>query len=357
MIKLPESIQKSLFDLVYAERSIAYLEVESTGEIVALGGEMTLFGLEHVQPGSQVEDHFDFMIDLFATATLPLDLPIMEMPSGLPADVHIFSDNEVIYVLLLSAQEKQQQRQRFRQNVNDLNLSRHRQSKILNQYLGKEVVERLELGLENVEFGGERKNLTIMFADIRGFTSYSERSNPENIFKSLNSYLDAMIPVILEHQGVLDKIIGDEVMAIFGMLDESSAPDDAFTAAIHMLAAVERVNIQRAKNNETQLGVGIGIASGPVSLGVLGSSDRKSITVIGNHVNLAARLQGTAKARHMVLDTDTYKALSGYRKLFKKKEMELKGYSRVQKAYQLGLFDLPGVEEQLYPSKTNLNLP
>lgn len=324
------------------------MEVEGSGEILSIGGEKSFFGLDRLQTGSQVEDHFDFLIDLFDSATLPLNLPVMEMPSGYPADVHIFSAGGSIWILMLSAIEKKEQRQLFRQNINDLSLSRHRQSKILNQYLGKEVVERLEQGIENVETSGERRNLTIMFADIRGFTAYSEKSKSEEVFKALNTYLGAMIPAILEQRGVLDKIIGDEVMAIFGMLEENSdAPNDALSAAIQMLTAVEQLNRERARLEDTQLGVGIGIATGPVSLGVLGSEDRKSITVIGNHVNLAARLQGQASASHLIVDSSTYHAISQHKSTFTPQHLSLKGYSELKEVYQLNLYDLPDFQARI----------
>jgi adenylate cyclase len=214
MVELPSAIKNAIFKIVFAERSIAFLKVDGSGSVMSIGGEKELFGLEKLEVGAMVEDHFDFLVGLLDCATLPIELPIMEMPSGIPADVHIFIDGGDIWILFVHATEKKQQRQLFRQNVNNLSLSRHRQSRILNQYLGKEVAKRLELGLENVESSGERRNLTVMFADIRGFTSYSEKSKPEDIFAALNIYLGTMIPVVLEERGLLDKIIGDEVMAL-----------------------------------------------------------------------------------------------------------------------------------------------
>lgn len=336
MKEVPTAVEKAIFRLLFAERLIAYLEVDASGRIALVGGEKTVFGLDQIEVGDMVEDHFDFLVNLFDSATLPIEMPIMEMPSGLPADVHVFQEDGEIWVLLVHALEKKQQRQVFRQNVNDLSLARHRQSRILNQYLGKEVAERLGQGIENVDSSGERRNLTIMFADIRGFTSYSEKTDPEEIFRTLNIYLGAMIPAVLDLRGVLDKIIGDEVMAIFGMLAEDrDGPNNGLSAAIRMLESVEALNQERDREDKTQLGIGIGIATGPVSLGILGSQDRKSITVIGNHVNLAARLQGMANANQLIIDNNTFNLIDKHKESFTERSLELKGYSELQDVHQL----------------------
>ena len=215
-------------------------------------------------------------------------------------------------------------------------LTHQRQSRILNQYLGKEVAQRLEVGIENIEQNGERRNLSVMFADIRGFTSFSEKSQPEDVFESLNTYLGAMIPAVIEEYGVIDKIIGDEVMAIFGMLpDHADGAACGLRAAVRMLRAIEQLNRTRREQGGELLQIGIGMATGPVSLGVLGSQHRKSITVIGNHVNLAARLQGLAGANELIVDGATFEALGNWQEQFIRRQVELKGFSTRVDTYQL----------------------
>ena len=220
-----------------------------------------------------------------------------------------------------------------------MNLRHDRQSKSLGQYLGKEIIERLEEGLAAIDASGERRELAVLFADIRGFTRFSESSTPEAVFETLNVYLGSMIPAVLDERGVLDKIIGDEIMAVFGMIPaDVPAPVLAVRAAKRILSDVSRLNYQRDRKGMPVLFVGAGIATGPVSVGVLGSDSRKWITVIGNHVNLAARLQGQARANQMVVDSGTLSALGDHAQGFKEKVVELKGYSTPVTAY---LYELP----------------
>jgi class 3 adenylate cyclase len=348
MNKLPEPIVDKLFDLILQKRPLAYLQLELDSQLINAGGELSRFGLDHLKPGISVPEEIDIFTGLLDPVVMPIDLPFLETPSGAIADVYLFMKENHIWILFLDSQEKQQKQRAVRQKVNDLRLTHHRQSTILNQYLGKEVAERLEEGLENIEDTGERRNLTMMFADIRSFTSFSENTNPEEVFSVLNIYLSNMIPMVLNQRGVLDKIIGDEVMAIFGMLpDQQSGPDQAFQAAINILLAVENLNRDRQEMGEPLLQVGIGMATGPVSLGVLGSRHRKSITVIGNHVNLAARLQGQAAPRQVIMDDATYAAITSEKSFFTHQRVELKGYSSSLNTYQLELSGLPELEQRL----------
>lgn len=348
MNNLPVPILNNLFRLVLGDRPLAYLELDLEGRLQNSGGELDTFGLGSLAVGTSVKDQIDILTGLLDPQNLPIDLPFIEAPSGTISDVHLFLSEDRIWVLFLHAEEKEQKQQAVLQKVNELRLTHHRQSQILNQFLGKEVAERLEEGLESVDVSGERRDLTVMFADIRGFTAFSENSSPEQAFSVLNIYLSAMIPIVLENGGVLDKIIGDEVMAIFGMLpDEKDGPNLALQAALQMLTMIERLNHERKQFGKTQLQIGVGVASGPVSLGVLGSQHRKSITVIGNHVNLAARLQGQAAARQLIIDDTCYNAITDYREYFSNRSVELKGYSEPLEVYCLDLARFPDLAQRI----------
>ena len=348
MKDLPETIVEKLFELILQQRPLAYLKMDLDSVLIRAGGELETFGLNQLKTGVSVRNQVDILTGLLDPQDLPIDLPFVETPSGAIADVYLFIKHDLIWILFLDAAEKQKNQRAVRQKVNDLRLNHHRQTRILNQYLGKEVAERLEEGLENIEKSGERRNLTVMFADIRNFTSFSENTCPDEVFDVLNVYLSTMIPVVLSQRGVLDKIIGDEVMAIFGMLaDEGEGPTQAFEAAVNMLLAIENLNRLRLQNGEPLLQIGIGMATGPVSLGVLGSQHRKSITVIGNHVNLAARLQGQAAPRQLIIDESTHQAISRDKSFFTHKRLVLKGYSSALNTYQLELSQLPELEQRL----------
>jgi len=336
--QFPAAVEKIAFDYLFRKRPLACLELGLDGRILAQHGDFSEFGIEGLAIGAEAEQSLDFLTGLLAVESLPLDLDFVQMPSGISSDLHLFSDQRRIWVLLVGVEEKFVEQQSEQQRVNELKLNHRRQARILDQYLGKEVARRLAFGIENIEHSGERRNLTVMFADIRGFTSFSEKSQPEAVFEALNVYLGAMIPAVIEENGVIDKIIGDEVMAIFGMLPgHVDGPIYGLRASLKILEQIERLNQLRRKQGAQLLQIGIGMATGPVSLGVLGSQDRKSLTVIGNHVNLAARLQGIAGPNQLVIDQSSFDALASWHDRFQLNSLELKGFSSALNTYCLEL--------------------
>ncbi|KND48085.1 MAG: adenylate cyclase [Parcubacteria bacterium C7867-006] len=160
-------------------------------------------------------------------------------------------------------------------------------------YLMPEVIDELIKHPEKISLGGERKNLTILFSDIAGFTSISERLSPEELTKLMNEYLTAMTDIIMKHGGLVDKYIGDAVMAFWGApLDNPNQTDDACKAVVEMLEKLEELNIDWGKRNLPPIGIRIGLNRGDVIVGNMGSSKRFNYTIIGDEVNFASRLEG-----------------------------------------------------------------
>jgi hemerythrin len=155
----------------------------------------------------------------------------------------------------------------------------------------------------DVDWGNQaEKKMTILFSDIRGFASMSERMSPQQCFDFINAYLSFMEPVVLSHGGFIDKYIGDSVMALF-----PARGDDALRAALGMLAELDQFNAQRAilmtelppdhpeRRNNTEVKIGIGMNSGLLMLGVIGGTNRMEVTVISDAVNLASRVETLTK--------------------------------------------------------------
>ena len=173
------------------------------------------------------------------------------------------------------------------------NLSRYLPGNLVDDVIS----ERIGLGL-----GGELSTVTILFSDIRGFTRMSENMKPQEIVQLLNEYLTAMNEVIFEHHGMVDKFIGDEIMAIFGgpWVDGRGALD-AVNAAIDMLEELNGLNRKWTAEGRPELFVGIGINTGKVILGNIGSSARMEYTAIGDTVNTASRLVSLAKKNQVII--------------------------------------------------------
>src|SRR5262249_13102829 len=147
-----------------------------------------------------------------------------------------------------------------------------------------------------LEKGGEQREVTILFADIRGFTSMSEARPAQDIVTLLNEYFEVMVEVLFRFEGTLDKFVGDEIMALFGApLALSDAPLAAVACAVEMHRALGEFNRPRLAERQEAIRVGIGINTGPVVTGAIGSSRAIQYTAIGDPVNTASRLCNIAQ--------------------------------------------------------------
>ncbi|MBM75227.1 MAG: adenylate/guanylate cyclase domain-containing protein [Proteobacteria bacterium] len=163
------------------------------------------------------------------------------------------------------------------------------------RYMPKELADKL---LEEGEqaLGGSIQDATILFSDIRSFTSFSERNGPQETVSMLNDYFGVMYEQIINNEGILDKYIGDAIMAVFGApFPGPQDSDNALTTAIQMMDALRKFNRDRLKAGKDLIEIGIGISTDEVVSGNIGSSKRMDYTVIGDGVNLAARLEGATK--------------------------------------------------------------
>jgi class 3 adenylate cyclase len=173
---------------------------------------------------------------------------------------------------------------------------RERVQELFGRYVTQQVADTILAG--DLALGGELRTATVLFSDIRGFTRMSERMAPEDVVTFLNQYLDLMVDCVLEAGGTLDKFIGDAVMAVFGVpLSAGEAPDAeaAVRCALAMSARLDELNAQRAARHKAPIEIGIGLHTGPLVAGNIGSAKRMEYTVIGDTVNLTSRLEGLTK--------------------------------------------------------------
>ncbi len=177
----------------------------------------------------------------------------------------------------------------------------------LHRLLSPQLVEEVVSGRLELKKGGELRRATIMFADIRNFTSYSEQHSPQHVVDLLNEYFELMVDIIFKHEGTLDKFIGDEIMAIWGA--PISRPDDterAVRCAIEMQEAIGEFNASRQDLQENTLHIGIGLNTGEMVAGYMGSTKSMNYTVMGDVVNTAARICSTAGPDDIVVGAETF---------------------------------------------------
>src|SRR5207302_1701624 len=149
---------------------------------------------------------------------------------------------------------------------------------------------------ELAELGGRRREMSVLFSDIRGFTTVTENGEAEDIVAQLNEYFSTMVDVVFRHGGTVDKFVGDMVMALFGApLDDANHAEHAVDAALEMIDELLKLNEKWTAEGRPSLDIGIGINTGPMIAGNIGSEAIMSYTVIGDAVNLGSRLESLNK--------------------------------------------------------------
>lgn len=220
---------------------------------------------------------------------------------------------------------------------------RERRNRILKSafgsYVSPEVVEQISKNSNVLQLGGERKELTVLFSDIRGFTAYSEGMDPQEIVSVLNDYLSRMSEVIFRYKGTIDKFIGDAVMAIFGApVPQKDHATKACFVALDMMKELRAINGAREKIGQGNLSIGIGINTGEMTVGNIGSRKRFDYTVIGDEVNLGSRLEGLSKffGVTIVVASATKEACTDGALIFRSLgKVKVKGKEKAVQVYQL----------------------
>jgi len=198
--------------------------------------------------------------------------------------------------------------------------------KAFSSYVSSDIVDEILRDPDKLKLGGENKNVTLLFSDIRGFTSLSESIPPEMLVSVLNEYLSPMTQIVMEERGTLDKYIGDAVMAIFGApLDVPDHAMRACQASLSMLKKLGQINNEWRKRNFPTISIGIGINTGAAIVGNMGANMRFDYTAIGDSVNLASRLEGLNKlyGTEIIISKSTLENLNSSEAPFLFRELDL----------------------------------
>ncbi len=207
-------------------------------------------------------------------------------------------------------------------------------------YLSPALVEKLQKNPELLRLGGETRELSIMFTDVRGFTSISEHygSDVQGLTQIMNRYMTAITARILQNNGTLDKYIGDAQMAFWNApLDDRDHAKNAVRTALAMLGDLEAFNASIASEGVPAFGMGLGVNSGNVVVGNMGSNQRFDYTCLGDSVNLASRLEGQSKPYHvkMIIGERTAELLDGAYPLAELDCIAVKGKTKGVKIYTI----------------------
>jgi adenylate cyclase len=210
--------------------------------------------------------------------------------------------------------------------------------KLFSRYVPKDVYDQLMADPNRAALGGRRRTMTVLFSDVRGFTAMSEKATPEEVVSQLNEYFSRMVQVLFDHRGTLDKFVGDMVMGLFGApLDDPDHAEHAVQTAIAMSKALDELNREWSAAGRPVLDIGIGISTGEMVAGNIGSEAIMSYTVIGDRVNLGARLESLNKdyGTRIIISETTREALKGRYDIHPLGEVVVKGKSRPVAIYEV----------------------
>ncbi len=219
--------------------------------------------------------------------------------------------------------------------------------------LSPNLVDQIVQGALKLDQEGTEVEVTMLFADIRGFTAMSERHTPAEMVRTLNDYFEVMVDVLFRHGGTLDKYVGDEVIGLFGApVPLADAPVRAVRCALDMFRALEEFNRLRAERGQEPIRIGIGVNTGPVIAGAIGSSQTLQYTVIGDAVNVAARLCSVAGPGELIISETTRRACGPEVRAEAREPVQLKG-----KSGKMPIFRVLGLEDRAAePPRTTQNL-
>ena len=210
---------------------------------------------------------------------------------------------------------------------------------MFSSYVSKRIVDELIKDPSKATLGGDRKEITVLFSDIRGFTSFSEKHQPEEVVKLLNEYLGAMTEIVFDYEGTLDKFVGDAIMALWGApVGQPDHADRAVRCALAMIERLKQLQAKWAAEGKYVIDIGIGINTGDMVVGNMGAEGKKmDYTVIGDNVNLGARLEGLTRQynNHIIISEFTYEKVKDIVQVNELGSVTVKGKQKPVRIYDL----------------------
>ena len=215
---------------------------------------------------------------------------------------------------------------------------KRRVKRLFSRYVSKDVYQQLIASPNDAALGGERREMSVLFSDMRGFTTLSESGEAEDLVRQLNQYFTRMVSVVFAHRGTIDKFVGDMVMALYGApLDDPDHADHAVQTALAMVRELEQLNRLWAVEGRAALDIGIGINTGEMIAGNIGSDTIMSYTVIGDNVNLGARLESLNKdfGTRILISEATRRQLKGTYDLRPLGDVTVKGKTKAVQVFEV----------------------
>ena len=369
MDDLPASVARRLQALIYGERAGAWLQIDGAFVLVAAGGHLDRYGLTALRPGEPVVPQALFLEGLLPLAETPFFLPSVELANGCAADLHLHLESDILWVTLLDMTAERDAARRMQQKAYDMTLLQEREARLnrqleaahdkvqaqaaelaaWNRTLESRVAAQVEeierigrlkrflapaLAEAIVSSGNERileshrRDIAALFCDLRGFTSFAESAEPEDVMELLHDYHGALVPLIQASEGTLDRFVGDGLIVYFN--DPLPCPNPAERAVQLAVAMREAMTLLAAtwRRRGYQIGFGVGIAQGFATLGQIGFEGRLDYSAVGTVINTAARLCEAAKDGQILVTSRIAMAVAQSDDIAEIGQLSFKGLSR-----------------------------
>ncbi|MEM9483329.1 MAG: adenylate/guanylate cyclase domain-containing protein [Cyanobacteria bacterium P01_F01_bin.116] len=288
---------------IATQDSFAYLHITPNGQLLDWGGELARYSLQNLKSGDPIENHLGFLTGFLPMAAPSEVLPKIHIETDLIVDVHLIKGTQESWVLLMDTTATLKQQQQLQQKGNDLSLLRHQYNKLLNQCLAAQSPKISASTISN-----NQKDISVLLVKICDLTQYSQHTTPNIILKTLNTYISLITQIIVEEGGVINHILGETAVALFGLLPgHRASPQQAVHAA--------RRIIRRFHNNDmlpidsTSLGVGVVITTGHATAGVVHNQGHSRFNAIGNHVYHVSQLAIALRPGALFIDSTTFESL------------------------------------------------
>lgn len=296
---------------IATKESFAYFHISPDGRLLGWGGELDRYPLQILNPGDPIETHLGFLAGFLPMATPREVLPKIHIATDLIVDVHLIRGTKEGWVLLIETTAILKKQQQLQQKGNDLNLLRHQYNKLLNQCLATQQPEISSSAIAN-----DQKNISVLLVKICDLTQHSQQTTPTVILKTLNTYISLITQIILEEGGIINHILGETAVALFGLLPGHRPSSQQ---AVH---AAQRI-IRRFHDKESlpivsvALDVGVVITTGYATAGIVYNQGYSRFNAIGSHVYHVSQLAVAIKPGILFIDRNTFKGLPDSQDIFK----------------------------------------
>ncbi|HEY8150959.1 MAG TPA: adenylate/guanylate cyclase domain-containing protein, partial [Vicinamibacteria bacterium] len=301
--------------------------------------------LDIMMPGMSGIEVLKIIRARYTVAELPIIMATakdtgVDVVEGLTLGANDYVTKPLDFAVVLARVESQLSLKRSMEEIKRLANELEKRNRFIKhtfgRYLSEEVVDRLLETEEGLALGGEKREVTLLMSDLRGFTAMADRYTPEQVVRVLNNYLGTMADLIVAHQGTIDEFIGDAILAIFGAPERRE--DDAARAcacATAMQVAMKEVNAFNLREGLPEVEMGIAVNTGQVIVGNIGSQTRAKYGVVGSHVNLAGRIEGFTVGGQVLVSASTVDKAGTALELGQRVTFQAKGFKEPVDVYDL----------------------